>query len=194
MKKKPDILVLNKSFVPIHIIEWQKCMSLIVQGAARALDRDLVAYDFDDWTRFSDSNANDYPTVGTVTCKIAIPEIIILRKYDRLPTRDVKYSRQSLFQRDKYTCGYCGKIFDRKELTVDHILPRAHGGKTTWQNTITACFPCNSVKADKTPELAKMPLKFKPKKPAWFSPLTDLKPDHPCKSWRKFMFRTTTDE
>jgi 5-methylcytosine-specific restriction endonuclease McrA len=191
-KDKPDVLVLNKSFVPIHIVCWQKCMSLIVQGAARPMDRDFVAYEFEDWLAFSEMNT-DYPDIHTSSRRIAIPEIIVLKKYDRLPTRDVKYSRQTLFQRDKHLCGYCGKEFDRKLLTVDHITPRAKGGKTTWSNTITACFPCNSVKADRTPEQAKMPLKFKPKKPSWFSPLNDLKPDHPCKSWQKFMFRVVED-
>lgn len=190
--KKPDVLVLNKSFIPIHIIAWEKCMSLIIQEAARPMDRDFMAYDFTDWLAFSEVNT-DYPVVSTVSHKIAIPEVIILRKYDRLPSRDVKYSRQTLFQRDKYTCGYCGGVFDRKELTVDHIVPRAHGGKTTWNNTISACFKCNSTKADRTPEGAKMPLIFKPRKPSWLSPLTDIKPDHPCKSWLKFAGRVLID-
>ncbi len=188
-RKKPDILVLNKSYVPLHIIGWQKAMSLICQDSARPMDRDFVAYDFADWLLFSDTNVDDYPTVGTVSRKIAIPEIIVLRKYDRLPARDVKYSRQTLFERDHHTCGYCGKVFDKKDLTVDHIIPRSKGGMTTWKNTITSCFPCNSIKADRTPETAKMPLKFKPGKPVWFSPLTDIKPDHPCKSWLKFAGR-----
>jgi 5-methylcytosine-specific restriction endonuclease McrA len=192
-RKKPDVLVLNKSYVAIHIVDWKKAMSLICQDSARPMDRDFVSYSFADWMLFSDTNKNDYPTAGTVNRKIAIPEIIVLRKYDKLPSRDVKYSRQTLFERDHFTCGYCGKIFDKKELTVDHIVPRSQGGTTTWKNTITACFPCNSTKADKTPEQAKMKLKFKPGKPVWFSPLNDIKPDHPCKSWVHFSGRTLVD-
>jgi 5-methylcytosine-specific restriction endonuclease McrA len=191
-RKKPDILVLNKSFVAIHIVEWKKAMSLIIQGAARPLDRDFVSYEFEDWLVFSDLN-KDYPIVATVSREIAIPEIIVLRKYDRLPTRDVKYSRQTLFERDNHLCAYCGNTFDKKHLTIDHVIPRSQGGKTTWANTVSACFTCNNTKADKTPEQAKMPLKFKAKKPTWFSPLTNLKPDHPCKSWLKFTVRTLVD-
>ena len=190
--KKPDILVLNKSYAAIHIIDWRKAMTLICQDAARPMDRDFVAYDFEDWLEFSNTT-NDYPVVATVSRKIAIPEIIVLRKFDRLPSREVKYSRQTLFERDKYTCGYCGKVFDKKDLTVDHILPRAQGGITSWKNTISACFQCNSTKADKTPEQAGMKLKFKPTKPSWVSPLNNLKPDHPCKSWLKFSGRIAID-
>ena len=186
MKKKHDILVLNRNFVPIHIISWQKAMSLIIQDSARSLDRDVIAYDFSDWLLFSEKD-NDYAKVATVRYNIAVPEIVVLKKYDRLPTRDVKYSRQTLFERDGHICGYCGMEFDKKHLTIDHITPRAQGGKTTWANTISACFQCNNKKADKTPEQAGMPLKYKPRKPGWFSPLTHIKPDHPCKSWFKFM-------
>jgi 5-methylcytosine-specific restriction endonuclease McrA len=187
-----DVLVLNKNFCAIHIIGWQKCMSLIFQDSARPLDRDFVSYKFDDWLEFSEMT-NDYPTINTISHKIAIPEIIVLRKYDRLPQRETKYSRQTLFERDKFTCGYCGNIFNRKDLTVDHIIPRAQGGTTTWKNTITACFRCNSLKADKTPEQSKMKLKFKPGKPIWFSPLYGIKPDHPCKSWLKFAGKVLLD-
>jgi 5-methylcytosine-specific restriction endonuclease McrA len=167
-------------------------MSLIVPGVARPMDRDFVAYDFSDWLEYSDSTS-EYPVVATSSHKIAIPEIIVLRKYDRLPIRDVKYSRQSLFQRDQYRCGYCGGIFKRDELTVDHIIPRAQKGTTTWQNTITACSSCNFVKADRTPEEAKMPLLFKPRKPQWLSPVDNIHPDHPCKSWLKFYGRVLVE-
>ena len=192
-RKKPDVLVLNKNFIPIHIIEWGKAMSLIIQDNARAMDRDFVTYEFNDWLSFSEMNENEYPHVATVSRKIALPEIIILRKYDRLPIRDVKYSRQTLFQRDNHTCAYCGKVFERKLLTIDHIVPRAQGGKTTWNNTISACTTCNSKKADRTPEQAGMHLRFKPKKPSWLSPLTNIGPEHPCKSWKKFTYRTLVD-
>lgn len=162
------------------------------QESARALDRDLITYDYVDWLSFS-QNDIDYPIIHTVNRRIAVPEIIILKYYDKLPMRDVKYSRQTLFQRDRHICAYCGKVFDRNDLTVDHILPRAQGGKTTWDNTVAACFPCNSVKADRTPEQAGMHLKFKPKKPSWFSPLTNIKVNHPCKTWQKFMYKTLVD-
>jgi 5-methylcytosine-specific restriction endonuclease McrA len=192
--KKPDVLVLNKSGIAVHLISWQKAMSLMFQESVRILDREFINYEYPDWVVFSEMYADAYPTIGTVTGKIAIPEIIILKKYDSLPTRDIKFSRMSLVDRDKHTCAYCGGVFDKKKLTIDHIIPRAQGGKTTWMNTITACFTCNNVKANRTPEQANMHLRFKPRKPEWFSPFNNLKPDHPCKSWNHFMDKVTITE
>lgn len=190
--KKHDVLVLNKSYIPIHIITWQKCMSLIVQEAAKPLDRDFVTYDIQDWFTFSKLN-NDYPYIQTVKHRICIPEVIVLKTFNKLPTRDVKYSRQTLFQRDKFRCAYCGNSFQREQLTVDHIIPRSKGGHSNWGNTVSCCKPCNSVKADRTPEQANMKLLVKPKKPIWISPLSEIKPNHPCKSWLKFMDRALVD-
>jgi len=192
MKRKPDVLILNRHHQAVQICLWQKAMTLICQDAARPLDRDGIVYTFADWIAFSDMT-EEYPTVNTVSHRIAIPEIIVLQKYDRLPIRDVRFSRQSLFHRDKYTCAYCGNVFKRDELTVDHIKPRAQGGTSTWLNTITACRKCNGIKADRTPEGAGMQLKFKPKKPMWLSPLTHVRPDHPCKSWLRYTNHTVTD-
>lgn len=192
MKKKPDVLVLNRVWIPIHIVEWKKSMSLIVQGAARPLDRDLIVYDFDDWVEFSRIN-EDYPKVLTVRYPIAVPEIVVLKNYDRLPLRDVKYSRMTLFERDKFTCCFCNKQFPKSLLTVDHLIPRSKGGKTNWSNTVTACKPCNNLKADLSIEEAGLKMHYKPKKPKWISPVYKAGHEHPCKSWKKFTDRTLVD-
>jgi 5-methylcytosine-specific restriction endonuclease McrA len=167
-------------------------MSLIIQDAAHPLDTEFATYDFENWLTFSELH-DTYVKIHTVKHAIAVPEIIVLRKYDRLPVRDVKYSRQTLFQRDKFHCAYCNNMFDRNELTVDHIIPRCRGGTSNWSNTVSACRPCNALKADRTPEQAGMILHIKPRKPVWLSPIADVRPDHPCKSWRKFMDRTLVD-
>lgn len=190
--KKHDVLVLNKSYIPVHIITWQKCMSLIVQESARPLDRDFLTYTLEDWLAFSILN-DDYQKVHTVRYSIAVPEIIVLKEYNSLPTREVKYSRQTLFQRDKYQCAYCGKIFDKDKLTIDHIIPRSKGGLSSWANTVSSCKPCNYLKADRTPEQAGLKLLVKPKKPIWLSPIADIKRNYNCKSWLKFMDRPLLD-
>lgn len=190
MKKLPDVLVLNKSYAAIHIIDWRKAISLVYQDAARAMDHEYVVYEFNDWLKFSDKFCGKLPTVETTSRKIVVPEIIVLKKYDKLPIRDVKYSRQSLFQRDNNKCGYCGGVFPRKELTIDHIIPKSKGGKTTWDNTVAACFKCNSRKADKTVEEAGMNLQFKAKKPKWYIPfdaLNTYKSVHVPAAWSQFL-------
>lgn len=190
--KLPDVLVLNKGFIPIHIIEWQRCMSLIAQGAARALDNDFVSYEFEDWLVFS-TMSDAFPPIHTVNRRILLPEIIFLKNYNKLHNKDVKYSRQTLFQRDQFICGYCGQKFEKGKLTVDHIIPRSRGGKTTWDNTVTACTTCNGLKADKLLHEAKMELLHKPKKPSWLGPFQHARPHRVCKSWNKFMERPLFD-
>jgi len=192
IKKKHDILVLNRVWIPIHIVDWKKAMSLMVQEAVRPLDRDLIVYDFSDWLNFSNL-CDDYPKIATVRYHIAVPEVILLKTYDRLPVRDVKYSRMTLFERDKFTCCFCNQKFPKNLLTVDHIVPKCKGGLTNWNNTITACKSCNSIKADKSVEESGLKMHFKPKKPKWISPLAKAGHEHPCKSWLKFLDRTLVD-
>lgn len=73
-----------------------------------------------------------------------------------------------LFRRDRDTCAYCGERCDRRELTRDHILPRARGGRDTWRNVVTACRTCNMRKDCRTPEEARMPLLYVPYEPCRF--------------------------
>ena len=191
--KKYDTLVLNKAWAPVHIIGWQKAMGLICSEKVHSLDRDLTVYHFKDWLDYSLHNAETYYKVHSPTTAVAIPEIIVSVTFNRLPGRCVKYSRQNVFSRDKFRCGYCGRGFKAKELTIDHIIPRSQGGLTTWDNVVACCFDCNQKKADRTPAKANMALKFKPHKPKWESPLDNVTKHHPCKSWQHFMRRIDTN-
>lgn len=196
-----DTLVLNKHWIPIHVITWKKSMSLIYQESAHALDRDYINYTFKDWLEFSLKNAENYMKVHTPSLAIAVPEIIVLTKYDKLPARDVKYSRENVLHRDKYRCQYCGiKVGDQiktdivfqtlhvKDLTIDHVIPRSKGGNSTWPNVVTCCRACNSIKADRTPVQAGMRLIRNPVKPQWLNPVTNARGrTQICVSWRKFM-------
>lgn len=191
--KKPDILVLNRAWIPIQIVDWQRAMLHLIKETIHPLDRDLNTYDLQTWLEYSRLHDTDYPVVTTVRYKIALPEIVILKEFDRLPMRDVKYSRQTLFERDNFLCCYCHKKFVKTDLTVDHVLPRCQGGKTVWENTVTACKPCNNWKDNRTPQQAGMKMHFHPKKPKWISPLTKVGKEHPCKSWLKFLHKTLVD-
>ena len=73
--------------------------------------------------------------VTTISWKIRVPRVIVLLLFDRLPKKEVKFTRHNVFERDKNTCQYCGKVFDRSELNLDHVLPRDKGGLTTWRTS-----------------------------------------------------------
>jgi hypothetical protein len=83
--------------------------------------------------------------------------------------RETVYAERSiLYARDRNLCAYCGQVYDNKHLTIDHVLPKSRKGKNTWVNCVTACKPCNTAKGNKTPEEARMHLRYVPYAPSVF--------------------------
>ena len=150
-------------------------MSLLYTDKARSLDQDFIVYDWKNWLDFTNLQINgEYNMVRTSTYKVAVPDILVLTGYHKIPQRDIKYSRENVYHRDGYVCQYCGKRFKRDELTLDHVIPRSLGGRGTWDNVVAACSPCNAKKADRTPEQAGMYLIHPPTEPRWCKYLTTL--------------------
>jgi 5-methylcytosine-specific restriction endonuclease McrA len=172
-----DCLVLNKNFYAIHIATWEKAIALLYTGQAKAVDEDLITYDFDNWTELSklmkDKDPGNRGFVHSASLRIAIPEVIQLTRYDRLPKQEAKFSRRNIFEHYNFTCCYCGKKFpkpskDKKpELNLDHVIPRSKGGPTNWNNIVLSCVPCNTKKDDKALEEVHMKLLVKPSRPKW---------------------------
>lgn len=74
-----------------------------------------------------------------------VPSVIMLKKYQKVPHK-VTLSRSNIFLRDGNKCQYCGEVFDKRMLTVDHVVPRSQGGVDSWDNLVTSCSPCNTLK------------------------------------------------
>ena len=123
--------------------------------------------------------------IQAVRFKLRVPEVVALSDYDRLPVAHVTFSRRNIFKRDHYACQYCGSQPGSEELTIDHVVPRAQGGVSSWENCVLACMACNKRKADRTPEQARMRLRKQPVRPAW----KPLYADHGMRmeSWSKFI-------
>ena len=118
---------------------------------------------------FTVENANGEAT-GPVVFRIDAPSIIRLVYLVKRPFLPRKLSKKEVFLRDRFTCQYCGK--KAQDLTLDHVLPKSHGGARCWKNIVTACKRCNAIKDDRTPEQAGMKLVRKPFKPAWYATST----------------------
>ena len=183
-------LVLNKSWTPIGTMSLEDAICKIFstysngEPKARVIEPEsYAAMTWSDWSKLK-PQADDEVIRGA-NLEIRIPEVILLARYDRLPKRTVHFSRRNLYKRDQMTCQYCGAMPGSSELTIDHVLPRAQGGTTTWENCVLACLPCNQKKADKTPKQAKMRLAKVPKKP----PLRcfGAGTTKPIKSWEAFL-------
>lgn len=159
------VLVLNRSYFPVHITSVRRAFCLLYQGLARAVDEQYRTFDFDSWSELSASLHDD--TVGLVNRAIRVPRVILLVAYDRVPKRHVRFSRFNVFARDKNTCQYCGRKFLRSELNLDHVVPRSRGGTSTWENVVCSCHACNRKKGGRLTEEARMCLIHPPRRPEW---------------------------
>jgi len=167
-----DTLILNASYEPLSVlplstIPWQRTMKLLV------LDRISVLAHYDDWI------------VRSQKLAMPVPALAITKEYFDFK-KAVRYSKSNIYLRDLYTCQYCGDTFDKKDLTIDHVIPRSHGGKTTWDNCVAACNDCNLAKGNK---MVMKPLRqpFKPDPHYMAFTMKDkvVKIKHP--SWEEFL-------
>lgn len=159
------VLVLNRSYFPVHVTSVRRAFSLLYQGIAKAVDQQYRTFDYESWSALSASVHDE--TIGLIGRAIRVPRVILLVSYDRVPRRQVRFSRFNVFARDKNTCQYCGRRFSRNELNLDHVIPRSQGGLSTWTNIVCSCLRCNRVKGGRRPEEARMRLIKKPVQPEW---------------------------
>jgi len=164
------VLVLNRLWQAINTCSARRALTLLYQGHAQVVvtdgEKNFYAHDFLSWRDFSISNPEPR-MLQTISLKIRVPRIIVLCLFDRLPKKEVKFTRLNVFERDKNTCQYCGDLFDRSNLNIDHVLPRDRGGQTTWENVVCSCITCNTRKGNRLPHEARMQLLRKPKRPKW---------------------------
>jgi 5-methylcytosine-specific restriction endonuclease McrA len=164
------VLVLNRLWQAVNTCSVRRAFTLLYQGHAQVVSaddsRNFLTHDFASWRDFSSSNPEP-DMVKTISLNIRVPRIIVLLLFERLPKKEVKFTRHNVFERDRNTCQYCGKIFDRVELNLDHVMPRDRGGATTWENIVCSCIPCNTRKGNRLPHEAGMLLIRKPKRPKW---------------------------
>jgi len=111
------------------------------------------------------TNAQEYDWVRTVSSKLAVPKVIRLLSYAKIPHRSIKLNRRNIYARDHNLCQYCDLAFDSSELSLDHVIPRSQGGVNSWQNLVCCCVRCNTRKGGRTPTQAQMKLIQKPIKP-----------------------------
>lgn len=160
-----QVLVLNRHYVPIHVVGLKHALGMIYRGVAKIIDKEYSLFDFKSWSSLEISP--DEERIGLINGAIRVPRVILLLLYEKIPKRNLRFSRANIFLRDQHRCQYCAKIFSRSELNLDHVLPVSMGGKTRWDNVVCSCISCNVKKGGRTPEQAKMQLYKKPVRPSW---------------------------
>ena len=177
-------LVLNRSWQPVHVTTVRRALCMVFREAARIIcPETLATYDFAGWVE--QPAPPEAAVIRSPSVQIVAPEVILLARYNRVPSHAAPFTRRNLFLRDDYTCQYCGRKSANSHLSVDHVQPRSRGGTTTWENCVLACVGCNARKADRTLREAGLKLLRKPERPRW-TPYLNLSPNQRMESWTKF--------
>ena len=189
-----SVLVLNRLYMAVRVVNVRRALSMLYRDMAEVIsveDGQYLSYDFGDWVEVSEFKSRFEPErhdwIRTVRFQIAVPRIVRLLRYDRIPRVRVKLNRRNLFARDQNHCQYCGRKFSSSELSLDHVVPRSQGGASSWQNLVCACMKCNVRKGGRTPRQAHMKLIAQPRRPRYSPVLTVKLSDSKYASWKQFL-------
>ena len=188
------VLVLNSHYAAIRVVTARRAMCMLFKQIAEivsAEDSSYQSYSFESWREISEYRSKyereHHEWIRCVRFELAVPRIIRLLFYDRLPKRLVKLNRRNIFARDRSRCQYCGRKFPMSELSLDHVIPRSHGGQTSWSNLVCCCVKCNVRKGGRTPAEAHLKLIVEPIKPKR-SPVVTLRlTSEKYASWKQFL-------
>jgi 5-methylcytosine-specific restriction endonuclease McrA len=180
-----SVLVLNRHYQPVHVTSVKRAFTLLYVGAARVVEPDFSTFDFESWAALAVAASHD--VIHTIGRAIRVPRVIALQMYDRLPRSRVRFSRHNIYARDDNTCQYCNRRLPRVELNLDHVVPRALGGRTTWENVVCCCVPCNLKKGCKSVAEAGMMLLRPPRRPRWTPSFRTPGGHVAYEEWRPFL-------
>jgi len=190
MLLEQPVLVLNRLWQAVNTCSVRRAFTLLYQGHAQVVAQDgsnnFLTHDFQSWRDLSYMEPEE-EMIKTISLSVRIPRVIVLLLFDRLPKKEVKFTRHNVFERDSNTCQYCGITFDRTELNLDHVIPREKGGLTTWENIVCSCIPCNTKKGNRLHHQVGMQLIRKPKRPKWRPFVNISVSTHYHESWKHFL-------
>ena len=142
-----ETLVLDARYVPVARVSWQRAITLLWEGKVEVIE------EYED------------RLIRSVTFEIKMPSVIRFLRAVRAHKKLPKFSRENVYARDNGRCQYCAKKVLRHEATYDHVVPRALGGRTTWENVVICCVPCNQKKGSRLAEQVGMRLRSLPCRP-----------------------------
>lgn len=140
-ESKRKVLVLNASYEPLNICNWKRAVILVFKGKAEQIEN----------------------TSKVIYANFNVPSVIRLKRYVKVPYKEIPLTRRNLMHRDHYSCQYCNS--KASELTIDHVVPTSRGGADSWDNVVACCQKCNVKKGNHTPKESGMRLLRQPKIP-----------------------------
>ena len=160
------VLLLNSSYEPLMVVNGKKAIVMMLLDKA-----DYV------------SNTSDF--IRSVNYKICLPSIIKLKSYRYLKRKNLSLTRKNILFRDNNVCQYCGE--SKKQLTIDHVIPKDKGGLDSWENLVSACSNCNIKKGNRYLHNVKMELLNRPIKPSYIMYLQKYAQQE-YSSWKPYLY------
>ena len=170
------VLVLNNTFEPLHVCSARRAVILLFTGRAE---------------RVEDSGR----IIRSPSVLFVIPAVIRLHRYVKRPASSaISFNKKNILKRDAHTCQYCGRNGGER-MTIDHVIPRSLGGRTVWENVVSACRDCNLKKGNKPLHEASMALLRKPSRPGsvFYLGIMTYSP-HRVMVWSKYLPRDVRGE
>lgn len=167
-----SVLLLNASYEPLRVISWQRAVTLFFLGKVEVVEE----YDHD---------------IRSISLIVRAPAVVRLLKFARIGRKSPPLCRANVLARDNFECQYCGVELLSREATLDHVVPRSQGGKTSWINIVCACSSCNRKKGGRTPKEARMQLRKHPVQPDWLPVLNMKFHGGIPSSWRNFLITSS---
>lgn len=185
---KPTVLVLNRSWQPIHVKTVAESICMMATDVATGLDisgSSMQAVKWSDWIKLPVREEDS--VIHTSRIGIRIPTVIVLCNYAKVPKKRPKLSSKTIWERDQGICQYTGRKLTPEEANIDHVLPRAKGGETSWENCVLADRKINSKKADKLPQDVGLRLVKKPVAPKEVPVSLLIRNIHKVPDWDHFL-------
>jgi 5-methylcytosine-specific restriction endonuclease McrA len=186
-----NVLVLTRHWCAVNVAPVWHVFGRLFNDHLRVVHGEYQTATYNQWREMSYGYTGD--VVRTASYQLMVPSVVLLTKFDRLPHKEVRYTRQNVYERDGHRCQYCGEKFAKDDLNLDHVIPREHGGESTWENIVCSCIACNTLKANRTPAQAHMRLIKMPKRPQW-RPFVAVRMDRVMRpEWARYMDVATWD-
>lgn len=183
---KQTVLLLNKNWQPIATKTPAQAFGMMAADAATALDTEtMTPVKWEDWIGLPVHG--DTPYAQTAHRKIRLPTVVVCLAYNKMPMHRPRLSNRNIHRRDGYVCQYTGRKLKPSEADVDHVTPRARGGRDTWDNLVTCDMQINRTKADKTAEEAGLKLLRKPSEPRAVPAFLRIANTYDIPEWRMFL-------
>jgi len=161
-----DVLLLNFTYEPLGVLDVARAVRLLFARKVEVVHR----------------GARELQTTSTA---FPLPSVVRMLYYVRRARKRVALTKKNVLLRDDHTCAYCVTRFLR-DMTVDHVVPRSRGGRSTWDNLVACCSTCNARKRDRTPDEARMPLRRAPREPR-FIPWVVVRRNTAPDEWVKYL-------